>query len=74
MFLNDPDKIIENALKIRTYLETENQHNVAQMMQSLIRKASILNRTVTLEYKLPLPKNGTEESILTEKLKLDKKR
>ncbi len=73
VFLNDPDKIIENALKIRTYLETENQHNVAQMMQSLIRKASILNRTVTLEYKLPLPKNGTEESILTEKLKLDKK-
>ena len=73
VFLNDPDKIIENALKIRTYLETENQHNVAQMMQSLIREASILNRTVTLEYKLPLPKNGTEESILTEKLKLDKK-
>ena len=73
VFLNDPDKIIENALKIRTYLETENQHNVAQMMQSLIKKASILNRTVTLEYKLPLPRNGTEESILTERLKLDKK-
>ena len=73
VFLNDPDRIIENAMKIRTYLETENQHNVAQMMQSLIRKASILNGTVTLEYTLPLPKNGTEESILIEKLKLDKK-
>ena len=73
VFLNDPDRIIENAMKIRTYLETGNQHNVAQMMQSLIRKASILNGTVTLEYTLPLPKNGTEESILIEKLKLDKK-
>ena len=73
VFLNDADRIIENAMKIRTYLETENQHNVTQMMQSLIRKASILNGTVTLQYTLPLPKNGTEESILTERLNLDKK-
>ncbi len=73
VFLNDPDRIIENALSLRTYLESENQHSVKEMLKSIIKKGSIANRVVTLDYLIPLPKNGTEEPILTEKLSLDKK-
>ena len=44
-----------------------------QVLTTLIKKATVLDQTVTLEYALPLPKNGTETPILAEKLGLRKK-
>ncbi len=72
-FVNEPDRIVENGLNMRTYLETEDQHSLKEMLKSLIRKASIVNRVATLDYTVPLPRNRTEEPILMEKLGLDKK-
>ena len=73
VFLNDRERIVENAQSLCTYLESEDRHEVGQVLKSLIRKASILNRVVTVDYALPLPKNGTEEPILSERISLDKK-
>lgn len=72
-FVNEPGRIIENALDRRTYLESDDQHSVREMLKSLIRKASILNRTATVEYTLPLPRNGTDEPIIRDTVPLDKK-
>ena len=73
VFLNAPERIVENALTLRNNLESEDLHSVGQMLQSLINKGSILNRTVTLYYAVPLPKDGTEHPILSEKIELSKK-
>ena len=73
VFLNNPSRIMQNALSLRTPLESDDPHQVKEMIQSIIKRASILDRVVTLEYAVPLPKNGTPEPILFEKLGLDKK-
>ena len=72
-FVNEPDRIVENALNMRTYLETEDQHSLKEMLKSLIRKVSIVNKVATLYYTVLLPRNRTEEPILMERLGLDKK-
>ena len=72
VFLNEPERIIANALTLRDKLESEDLHHVGQMLQSLIRKGSILNKEVTLYYALPLPKNGTDAPIQTETISLGK--
>ena len=72
-FLLAPDRIINNALSLRADLESDDQHELAQVLTTLIKRATILDQTVTLEYALPLPKNGTDTPILVETLKLSKK-
>ena len=72
-FINEPDRIVENALTLRTYLDTEDKHSQREMLKSLIRKMSIVTRVATLYYTVPLPRNRTEEPILMERLGLDKK-
>ena len=72
-FVNEPDRIVENALNLRTYLESDDQHSVRQMLKSLISKVSIVNRVATLAYAVPLPRHGSEEPILSERLELGKK-
>ena len=72
-FINDPELTIANALNLRTYLESEDPHDLKVLLVSLINRASFLNKKVTLEYVVPLPKNGTEEPILSELITLDPK-
>ena len=71
-FVNEPSRIVENALSLRTYLDIENQHSLKQMLNSLISKVTILDSVATLNYTLPLPRNGTEEPIFKEIFGLDK--
>ena len=73
VFINEPSRIVENALDLRTYLDPENLHTLKEMLKCLVMKASIANGVATLDYSLPLPRNGTEEPILTEKLGLNRK-
>ena len=71
-FINEPDRIVENALNIRTYLDTEDQHSQKELLNSLIRKVPIVNKMATLYYTVPLPRNRTEDPILLEKISLDR--
>ena len=73
VFINDQDRIVENALDLRTYLESEDPHDLTEMLNSLIRKVSIVNRVATLEYSVPLPRNQTTAPALMERLNLNKK-
>ena len=73
VFINDQERIVENALDLRTYLESEDPHDLTQMFNSLIRKVSILNRVATLYYSVPLPRNQTADPVLMERLNLGKK-
>ena len=71
-FVNDPDRIVQNALDLRTYLETDDQHSLRQALTSLIRRASIVNRVATLEYVVPLPRNKTDQATLRDRVPLGK--
>ena len=73
LFLNEPERIVENALNLRTYLDTEDHHSLKEMLNHLIRKVSIVNNVATVYYTVPLPRHGTKEPILKEKLRLGKK-
>ena len=73
VFINDQERIVENALSLRTYLESEDPHDLTEMLNSLIRKVSIVNKVATLHYSVPLPRNQTADPILMERLNLDKK-
>ena len=73
-FINEPDRIVENALNMRTYLDTEDQQSQKELLNSLIRKVSIVNKMATLYYTVPLPRNRTEDPILLEKISLDRKK
>ena len=73
VFINDQERIVENALDLRTYLESEDPHDLTEMLNSLIRKVSIVNRVATLEYSVPLPRNQTTAPALMERLNLNKK-
>ena len=72
-FVNEPDRIVENALNLRTYLNSDDEHSLKEMLTSLIRRVRIIKRIATLEYTIPLPRNGTEEPILWENISVDKK-
>ena len=41
MFLNDPDLIVRNALDLRTYLESDDQHTVGLFLKSFIEKVVV---------------------------------
>ena len=73
VFINDQERIVENALSLRTYLESEDPHDLTEMLNSLIRKVSIVNKVATLHYLVPLPRNQTADPILMERLNLDQK-
>ena len=73
VFINDQERIVENALSLRTYLESEDPHDLTEMLNSLIRKVSIVNKVATLHYSVPLPRNQTADPILMERLNLDQK-
>lgn len=71
-FVNQPERIIENALNLRTYLESNDRHSVQQMLHSLIGRASIINRVATVDYTVPLPRDKTKEPILRDLVPLGK--
>ena len=57
-FVNEPDRIIENALNLRTYLNSDDEHSLKEMLSSLIRRVPVINRVATLEYTIPCPGTG----------------
>ena len=73
-FINDRQRTIANALDLRTYLETEDPHDLHRMLNHLIQRVSIIGKEVTVDYLIPLPKNKTEEPILSEIISLDKEK
>ena len=74
LFLNEPERILENALNLGNDLNTEDLHELGQFLQSLIDRGTILNKVVTLYYRMPLPKEGTEQGIQSEEIWLNKKK
>ena len=73
-FISDPQRTIANALDLRTYLETEDPHDLKRMLNHLIQRVSIVEKVVTVDYLIPLPKNGTGEPILSEEVYLEAKK
>ncbi len=73
-FIDDPQRTIDNALDLRTYLETEDPHDLRRMLNHLIQRVSIIKKEVTVDYLIPLPRNGTEEPILSEIIYLDREK
>ncbi|MCY4558436.1 MAG: recombinase family protein [Chloroflexi bacterium] len=58
-FLNQPERIISNALDIRTYLESDDRQTVRNLLQSFIQKVTIDNEwRGTIYYTVPLPSDS----------------
>ena len=56
LFLNDPDRIVKNALDLRTYLESDDPHTVGLLLKSFIEKVVIHSKTDgTIHWTIPLP-------------------
>ena len=72
VFVNERDRVIENALSLRTYLESEDPHSVKEMLKCLIKSASIVDRVATVVYRVPLPRDGTSEPALRDLVPLGK--
>ena len=71
-FVNEPDRIIQNAMDLRTYLETDDQHSLKQALASLIKRVSIADNVATLDYTVPLPHNKTNQPTLRDRVPLGK--
>ena len=61
MFVNEPERIITNAMDKKTYLETKDPQKLKQLMNIFVRKLTIIDKQVTIEYEIPIPpKDGGE--------------
>lgn len=67
IFLNDPDLIVRNALDLRTYLESDDQHTVGLFLKSFIEKVVVHSKTDgTIYWSIPLPSDGPSPSTTQE--------
>ena len=55
LFVNEPERIIANAMDKRTYLEARDPHKVRQLVRMFVRRLDIEGRAVTIEYGIPIP-------------------
>ena len=55
IFVNEPERIIANAIDKRTYLEARDPHKVRQLMKIFVRRLDIDDETVRIEYEIPIP-------------------
>ncbi len=73
-FVNEPQRIIRNALDMRTYLESDDPHIVAQFANIFVEKVTILNRIATVEYRIPVPARDGEGLVEREVIHLDEEK
>lgn len=67
MFLNDPERIIKNALDLRTYLHSDDQHTVGLLLESFIEKVVLNGKTDgTIFWGVPLPNSGPSPATTQE--------
>ena len=58
-FLNQPERIISNALDIRTYLESEDRQTVRNLLESFVQKVTIDKEwRGNIYYTVPLPSDS----------------
>ena len=58
-FLNDPQLIIENALDLRTYLESDDEQTARNFLNTFIAKVVIHGKNDgTIHWSVPLPSDG----------------
>lgn len=55
MFVNEPERIITNAMDKKTYLETKDPQKLKQLMNIFVRRLTIIDKQVTIEYEIPIP-------------------
>ena len=61
LFLNDPDRIVKNALDLRTYLESEDPRMVGLLLECFIEKVVVHNKTDgTIHWTIPLPSDAPD--------------
>ena len=70
-FLSDELKIIENASRVRTYLQSEDRSVVMSMIESFVKKVELKNGSVTIHYSIPMPPGGNGKKVGSETLPLN---
>ena len=70
-FLSDELRIIENASRVRTYLQSEERSVVMSMIESFVKKVELKNGSVTIHYSIPMPPGGNGKKVGSETLPLN---
>jgi DNA invertase Pin-like site-specific DNA recombinase len=70
-FLSDELRIIENASRVRTYLQSEDRSVVMSMIESFVKKVELKNGPVTIHYSIPMPPGGNGKKVWSETLPLN---
>ena len=70
-FLSDELRIIENASRVRTYLQSEDRSVVMSMIESFVKKVELKNGSVTIHYSIPMPPGGNGKKVGSETLPLN---
>ena len=70
-FLSDELRIIENASRVRTYLQSEERSVVISMIESFVKKVELNNGSVTIHYSIPMPPGGNGKKVGSETLPLN---
>ena len=70
-FLSDELRIIENASRVRTYLQSEERSVVISMIESFVKKVELKNGSVTIHYSIPMPPGGNGKKDWSETLPLN---
>ena len=70
-FLSDELRIIENASRVRTYLQSEERSVVMSMIESFVKKVELKNGSVTIHYSIPIPPGGNGKKVGSETLPLN---
>ena len=70
-FLSDELRIIENASRVRTYLQSEERSVVISMIESFVKKVELKNGSVTIHYSIPMPPGGNGKKVGSETLPLN---
>ena len=70
-FLSNELRIIENASRVRTYLQSEDRSVVISMIESFVKKVELKNGSVTIHYSIPMPPGGNGKKVGSETLPLN---
>ena len=70
-FLSNELRIIENASRVRTYLQSEDRSVVMSMIESFVKKVELKNGPVTIHYSIPMPPGGNGKKVGSETLPLN---
>ena len=69
-FVNEPERIIRNALDMRTYLKSDDPHTVREFVNIFVEKLTIEDGEVTVKYRIPVPSRDGDGLVEQERLSL----